>query len=125
MILREVEVRNFMSLEHVRLTGLDRLTVLIGRNNVGKSAVFRAVEHLGRILNKKGVDVRLQQRPEALITDAADALEYRLVVELDVRDRQEFVGLLAGVNHALDEGSYLRSKFLTQAEFTFRSAPRQ
>lgn len=49
----EVEVKGFQSIEHVKVT-LDGLTVLVGRSNLGKSALVRAVSAL--LTNPTGSD---------------------------------------------------------------------
>ena len=46
MYLRSIEVRDFRSLEHVKLDRLGQFNVLIGRNNSGKSAIFGALAFL-------------------------------------------------------------------------------
>lgn len=125
MILREIEIKNFMSLEHVTLKGLDRMNLLIGRNNVGKSAVLRAMEHLSKAVNGQPLGTRLDQRPDAVITDNAEELEFRLRVDLDDGERSEFVDLMAGVKTNFNKDAFLRSKFLTWIEFRFRSAKRR
>src|SRR5262249_11022825 len=51
MFLPTVEIRNYLSIEHAVLDGLDRLNILIGKNSAGKSAVFGALWFLGRVMH--------------------------------------------------------------------------
>jgi hypothetical protein len=41
--MTEVEVRNFQSIEHARIT-IEGYTALVGRSNIGKSAIVRAIK---------------------------------------------------------------------------------
>jgi predicted ATPase len=124
MILRELELRNFMSLEQVKLSGLGQLNVLIGRNNVGKSAIFRAIEHLARVVQGIGLASRVGDQESSLITDGSEdpSLIYRLRFELNERERGEFIRILAEHRQGLDQPAYLASPLLRDVEYCFRSA---
>jgi AAA15 family ATPase/GTPase len=50
MLLYTIEIKNYRSLEHVKLDNLQHFNVLIGRNNAGKSSVFLALSQLGLVL---------------------------------------------------------------------------
>ena len=43
MFLHSLAVKNYRSLEEVRLEELGYFNVLIGRNNAGKSSIFKAL----------------------------------------------------------------------------------
>src|SRR5881628_1470077 len=97
MLLRELEIKNYRSLEHVQLKDLGRFNVLIGRNNSGKSAIFGALALLNAAIRGGSVDWA------TVITakDPARSLEIRLLVETRQRDREDFVEFLctaAGTN---------------------------
>jgi AAA15 family ATPase/GTPase len=46
MFLDALEVKNYRSLEDVKLDSFDRFNVLIGRNNTGKSSVIGVLDLL-------------------------------------------------------------------------------
>jgi predicted ATPase len=50
MQLESLQIEQFRSLESVKLENLGRVNVLVGRNNVGKSAVLNALDELTKIL---------------------------------------------------------------------------
>jgi AAA15 family ATPase/GTPase len=50
MFLRSLTIKNYRSLENVKLPDLGRFSVLIGRTNSGKSSVFGALEFLSSLL---------------------------------------------------------------------------
>ena len=89
MFLRTVEIRNFLSLEHVTLEDLGELNTLIGRNNVGKSAVLDAIALLGNVVNENGLD-RFDNDPITALTDCDPnrSLEYRLLFDTREEDRE-------------------------------------
>ena len=121
MHLRSVEIRNFRSLEHVKLDGLSQFNVLIGRNNSGKSAVFAAVQAVNDRLN--GVDFAWQR----VITDqdAARPLEVRLLFDTNFDERTQFANALAksGPNPDSQQSVLLSGPFNRQLLFVFASAP--
>ncbi len=56
-MLRKVEVENFMCLKNVSAE-LDPFTVLVGRNAAGKSAIFKALVTLARLVGDRPAPVR-------------------------------------------------------------------
>src|SRR5438874_2323794 len=56
MLLHNVGIRNFRSLEEVDIQGLERFAVLIGRNNAGKSSIFGAIQALARVITGQAFD---------------------------------------------------------------------
>ena len=125
MILRELEIRNFMSLECVSLDGLGQMNVLIGRNNVGKSAVFRAIEHLVTVARGRSWDGRVGERESILLTDGLrnPSLSYRLVFELNESEREDFLTLMLEWNTYTPRDKFLRSKFLNRVVYSFEAPP--
>lgn len=123
MFLRSVDIRNYLSLEQVRLESLGKVNVLIGRNNAGKSAVFGALSFLGKVINNHAID-RAAGEELAVLTarDPKRSLEIRLVVELRERDRREFLDLvLPGESNIGRREAALNSPFLRKVEYTFRT----
>jgi predicted ATPase len=125
MFLRTVEIRNFLSLENVTLTDLDGFSTLIGRNNVGKSAVFKAIAYLGRVVNGQSLD-RFQGQDEiAAVTDRDPkrSFEFRLLFETRAEDREGLLDLLPVASANRDRRkALLDGPFLRQVDYTFRSA---
>jgi hypothetical protein len=117
MFLRSLEIKNFKSLEHVELDGLDRFNVLIGRNNSGKSAVIGALELLNNVI--RGAEV-----PDTMITaqDRTRSLEMRLRFDAQESDRKNFFAMVAPQPR---QESLLRSPLLRQIEFVFKSTSGQ
>ena len=123
MLLRNVEISNFRSLEEVRLDDMGRLAVLIGRNNAGKSAVL---EILALVANK------VFQRPAArpwpddvrLVTDHNMDRGIRLDMgfEPSNEDREAFVGILVneGIRPAR-AAEMLASPLMSRLSFSFAS----
>ena len=122
MYLRSAEIRNYLSLQHIALTGLGSLNTIIGRNNSGKSAVFGALSFLGRVINNH---VLGREEPDliALLTarNPDVALEIRLGFDLRQREREEFVSLLTGDPQR--QQLLLGGPFLRGVEYLFRSQP--
>jgi predicted ATPase len=120
VLLRELEIANYRSLEHVKLEKIDRFNVLIGRNNAGKSSVFGAVAHLSQGLRGEGINW------EAILTgnDPTRALVIRLLFSLSEAERRKCVDL-TGVRLSPERRQQLYdSPFLRQGDFEFTGAPR-
>lgn len=120
MFLHSLEVKNYRSLEHIKLEGLSRFNVLIGRNNSGKSTVFSALAFLNKrlVLNAASED----QRRVLTDLDLSKALELCLVFEPNDLERAQFCEIVnhSGTEERLDQ--LLKSRFLREIEFYF-SAP--
>ena len=48
--LTSLEIRNFRSIEHLKVEDLNPFTIFIGPNNSGKSTIFRAIQSVAMIL---------------------------------------------------------------------------
>ena len=118
MYLRELGIKNYRSLEDVRLERISKLNILIGQNNSGKSAVIGAIDLLNKI--SRGAEVEWSGVLTA--KDQQRALEMRLLFELSAGDREEFINMLCGAGQT--EGrreSMLNSALARQLEFWFKS----
>src|SRR5438105_2455032 len=117
MFLHEVEIKNYRSLEHIRLDGLQQFNVLIGRNNAGKSSVFLALYDLYKILTGTGYS------PDILTDrDARRTLEISLIFKPSQQERESFVDLLLSLG--LDtqrRTAVLNSPLLRKIWFFFKS----
>jgi len=117
MLLYTIEIKNYRSLEHIKLDKLQHFNVLIGRNNAGKSSVFLALSQLGQILQG-------QSMPPEVLTDR----DQRRSVEIDVtfkptsQEREALIDLLiaAGFNSNHRE-KIADSPFFRMVQFSFRS----
>lgn len=118
MFLRELEIKNFRSLETVELKAIGKLNVLIGKNNSGKSAVFRALQLLSNSIRGGPIDW-----PSVVTAkDATKSLELRLKFELSREDREDFIATayVAGIPDTRREAA-LNSPLARQIEYVFRS----
>lgn len=120
MYLRSIEIKNYRSLEDIKIESLGKFNVLIGRNNAGKSSVFGALAFLTGVIWGENVGA-----PDTVLTDkdTQRALYIRLVFEPNVKDREEFVDLLISAGHQENRRvTLLKSSLLGQIEFQFKSA---
>lgn len=119
MFLRELEIKNFRSLEAVELKSIGKLNVLIGKNNSGKSAVFGALQTLNHAIRGASIDW------PSIVTakDPRRSLELRLRFELSHADREDFIAAAyaAGIPDARRE-TVLNSPLARQVEYEFKSA---
>jgi hypothetical protein len=87
MKLSALRVKNCRSIESATLEGLDRINVLIGRNNAGKSAFFHAVHYVAQHLVGHPTDwTRTVRR-----ADPKSHLSIELEFELSNAERKEFL----------------------------------
>jgi predicted ATPase len=117
MFLRSLEIKNYRSLEHVELTNLAQVNVLIGRNNSGKSAVFGALSLLNDAINGVGINW------ESVLTarDLSRALELKLLFDARPQDRERFINIL-GANVSQEYRDRMRdSPLFRQIEYYFSS----
>ena len=42
-MLKEIEIQNFRCFEHIKISGLERVNLIGGKNNAGKTALLEAV----------------------------------------------------------------------------------
>ncbi len=117
MLLHTIEVKNYRSLEHVKLDNLQHFNVLIGRNNAGKSSVFLALQQLGQVL-------RGYSFPPEVLTDRnpGRSLAINLTFKPSSQEREAFIDLLitAGFNSS-HRVEVLQSPFFRMVQFSFRS----
>jgi predicted ATPase len=116
MYLRNLEIKNYRSLEHVELNRLGDFNVLIGRNNAGKSAVFGALLLLNEAINGKGVGW------ESILTshDTGRTLEIRLLFDLRLQDRNKVLDMTRTELTEQRQTELSNSPFARQVEFSFR-----
>ncbi len=118
MLLRSLTIKNYRSLEEVRLEKLGRLNVLIGRNNSGKSSVFGALQELNATLRGGG------EVPDRVLTDSDlnRSLELTLTFEPRQEDREVFVDLVATTDAQRSRREeMLAGPLLRQIEFFFKA----
>jgi predicted ATPase len=116
LFLRSVTIKNYRSLEDVRLEGLARFNVLIGRNNSGKSSVFGALQVLYGSLTGNGSDW------ERVLTDLEPnrSLEIVLTFESRKQDREEFIDLVSTTEEQKRRrADMVNSPLMCQMEFSF------
>lgn len=118
MFLREIEIKNYRSLESIKLDRLGTFNVLIGRNNSGKSSVFGALSLLNRVIRGTG---------EVNKTDITDqdnkrSLEISLSFETGNLERDEILKILWPDDH--ENNRRLRaadSPLFRKVKFSFKS----
>lgn len=119
MFLRWLEISNYRSLEHVQIEDLSRFNVLIGRNNTGKSSVFRALALLGAVVT---------QTPsiefDRVLTDLqmSRSLEIRLTFEPSTQERKELIRIIRSEGQGQErQDQLLQSPLLRQIRFVFKA----
>jgi predicted ATPase len=124
MLLRSVEIRNYLSLEHVQLEGLGPLNILIGRNNSGKSAVFGALSFLARSINGQGQG-RHSGEVEAVLParNLETAFEMKLDCELHAKDREDFIGMLPPASAPGERRRLVSGSLFRKIDYYFCSPP--
>lgn len=131
MKLRELQIKNFKSIEDATIVDIGDIDVLCGKNNSGKSAIFEVL----RILRGAPVypSVTPFNIPRSSFTgaDIKKSIEFRIVFELEPDDRQkvlEDMGInvtqLAEIKDASQEGAkILNSNLFNRIEYFFKSNP--
>ena len=118
MLLRSLTIKNYRSLEEVRLDKLERFNVLIGRNNSGKSSVFGALQLLSKRVREGALDV------QRVLTDMDQtrSLELVLTFRPEQKDREEYVDIVSTTEGQKSRrAEILRSSLLREVEFTFKA----
>ncbi len=117
MLLHSLEIKNYRSLEHVKLDNLQQFNVLIGRNNAGKSSVFGALHYLANVLASKAI------APDVLTArDATRSLEINLTFCPSPQDREQFVDALLSSGYPPDSRTaVLNSSLLRKVQFSFKA----
>jgi predicted ATPase len=113
-----LSIKNYRSLEEVRLDRLDRFNVLIGRNNSGKSSVFSALQLLNPTTWTETVEL------DRVLTDMDEtrSMELQLTFKPRHEDRAEFIDLVAATEPQKGRrDDMLKSPLLREVEFTFRA----
>lgn len=52
-MITEIEWEYFKAFEHVRMTSLGRINVLVGRNNAGKSSILHVLDLAGIAIQQR------------------------------------------------------------------------
>lgn len=136
MVLHEIEIRNFKSLEHVHLTDLGHFNVLVGRNNAGKSAVFDAIRylatHLERDSGREHDRIDAQDMESRWVLTGAGyphvndrRVEIRLRLELGIESRRSVLRAMDDNERLERIAALLQTDFLRQVWIAFTSYPGQ
>ncbi len=118
MLLESLSIKNFRSLENVKLEGLQRFSVLIGRNNSGKSSVFGALTLLNSVIWGTGVDWG------AVLTEKNSqlSLEIELSFQLSEADRDDLISNICKLGQWISKKSRMTDgPFCRSIKYTFRS----
>ena len=118
MFLRSLTIKNYRSLEDVKLDKLGRFNVLIGRNNSGKSSVFGALQLVNSVVHNAPRDW------QRVLTDldVARSLEIRLTFEPRLQDREELLDLLYTTPDLRPRREEEKnSPFMRQVEYLFKA----
>ena len=120
MLLRTLEIHNHKSIQHVELSGLQKVNVLIGRNNSGKSSIFGAIQQLRNSV----VDGRQPSWPIVLAEgDETLAFQIRLVFTPSEYERRAWFGTLLQPADSSNDPQLFDSGLLRQVEYTFKHRP--
>src|SRR5258708_840420 len=117
MLLHTLEIKNYRSLEQVKLDNLQQFNVLIGRNNAGKSSVFGALRDLGEVLAGRGISGDL-----ITARDVARSLEISLLFKPRPEEREQFVDALIASGFPNDRrAAVLNSPLFRKVQFSFKA----
>src|SRR5260370_6619808 len=117
MLLHSLEIKNYRSLENVKLDNLKQFNVLIGRNNAGKSSVFLALYDLIGVFQGRNISL------DAITDrDASRPFEVILTFKPSYQEREEFAGLLLAHFDEQREAAMLASPLLCKIQFSFKTA---
>ncbi len=113
-MLKSITIQNYRCIDALKLDGLSRFNVLVGRNNAGKSSVMGALQLVGARLNGAAVgrDV-FPQRDQAR--------ELNIKLELSFDDDQRGSLLQEARARALDREALQGSPVLASATYSFRA----
>ena len=120
MLLRSLEIKNYRSLESVKLDNLTHFNVLIGRNNSGKSSIFGALALLNSSLRGQYGEW------DTVLTgmEASRSLELTLVFSIRPQEREEFFKMVWPDQQEENLREQARnSPLFRQIEYLFRSPP--
>lgn len=119
MLIRELKVSNFRALEQVVLPNLQDINILIGRNNSGKSSVFKALQLLSDVIrDKKSI------APTDITNQDEDrTLHISMVVELSEKERGKHLEILGETLLPKHKERLFNSSYARLASFSFVSPP--
>ncbi len=129
MYLRALEIKNYRSLRHVKMEGLERFNTLIGRNNAGKSSIFGALSMLNRYLHSE-LSASVQALP---IRDSGAELGIMVLFHTRQQSRERFLDLISREARQIVEArgqttltaerrvALIRSPLLRQIAYMFRA----
>src|SRR5260370_37095453 len=117
MLLHSLEIKNYRSLENVKLDNLKQFNVLLGRNNAGKSSVFLALYDLIGVFQGRNISL------DAITDrDASRPFEVILTFKPSYQDREELAGLFLAHFDEQREAAMLASPLLCKIQFSFKTA---
>lgn len=121
MLLSSLEVRNFRSLEYIKLDELSQFNVFIGRNNAGKSTILGALQFLAATAFRfEGNYNRPDDASVLTAHDLARVLSYRLEFQPSVEERAHFVDLMIAAGYGAERReNTLDGAFLTRLAYRF------
>lgn len=90
MKLNRVEIKNFRSIENITITFEPSCRVLVGKNEVGKSNILKALSMLENNKSLDKTDLREGLPSEELVTEG----EISFAFTLDLKDRKEIFNSL-------------------------------
>jgi predicted ATPase len=113
MKLRKLVIENYRSLEKVTLEGLQDINILVGKNNSGKSAIFKALVFLRDVFSSTSVGEDVLQRTDR---EKERIITFELTFDFVGAEREsyfqkEFEKFKLHESQRLDQ--YLNSQFLT------------
>lgn len=119
MFIHSLEVKNYRSLEYIKLDNLQRFNVLIGRNNAGKSSVFQVLYDLNTLYAYSNAIISTDNLTDR---DIKRALEITLIFKPNQQEREEIVGILIAAGFDPQRRTnVLEGPFLRRIRFSFKS----
>ncbi len=121
MWLNTIEIKNYRSLERVKLENLGKINVLIGRNNTGKSSIFGVLSHLARTILNGNPLTEEDKKSGLTAKDITRRLEITLRFSLKDKERVDLINSIITKCPEERKQAIVESDFLRKIEYFFKS----
>lgn len=90
-MFREIEIKSYRGLRNIKLTDLERINVLIGENNSGKTSVLEAIQLFGnRNVIENAISIARKREAQVGILASGRLMPFNMLLYSFPIDNQEF-----------------------------------